>query len=120
MLAHGLCSVIDCGPPSVPDNGIAVYTTTEYQSTANYSCNFGYELNPTDSVVRTCGGNELWSGPNPTCDGEHAHTHTHNRTHSQTHVHSVVQCTELSSLEKGSNLIASTPPMTSFPAIVGH
>lgn len=60
--------VNDCGTlnPNLPL--MVSYDTTIVNSTANYSCETGYEIvgNPTSS----CQENGMWRGPEPTCIGE--------------------------------------------------
>ncbi|XP_011409624.1 PREDICTED: CUB and sushi domain-containing protein 1-like [Amphimedon queenslandica] len=61
------CQVNDCGPLN-PNRPLMVsYNTTIVNSTANYSCETGYEINgnPTSS----CQPNGQWSGPEPSCIG---------------------------------------------------
>ncbi len=62
--------VADCGPPSIPANGMVEYNLTAFLSSANYSCVFGYELSPLTGAVRVCEGSEQWSGPDPVCNSE--------------------------------------------------
>ena len=42
---------------------------TEYQSTALYTCDSGYERGSGD-LARTCGADGTWSGSEPVCAGE--------------------------------------------------
>ena len=60
----------DCGFLPFPIYGTVFAPTTTYGSTANYSCNTGYNIN--GDVSRTCGvdgsGAGVWSGSEPTCD----------------------------------------------------
>ena len=50
--------------------GAVVFYSTTYKSTANYSCNTGYNIN--GDASRTCGvdgsGTGVWSGSTPTCE----------------------------------------------------
>ena len=58
----------DCGGLVDPNNGNVDTTSgTEYQDTATYSCNTGYDL--IGATTRTCQADSLWSPPTPpTCD----------------------------------------------------
>ena len=60
----------DCGFLPSPTDGTVVAPTTTYESTANYSCNTGYNIN--GNVSRTCGvdgsGAGVWNGSAPTCE----------------------------------------------------
>ena len=58
-----ICLLSDCGILPSPTDGTVEAPT--YESTANYSCNTGYNINGDAST--TCGGG-VWSGSEPTCD----------------------------------------------------
>ena len=60
-----ILSIVGCGIPAFSDFGSVGSNLTTYESTANYSCDTGYNL--TGSMTRTCGGNGNWSGTAPTC-----------------------------------------------------
>ena len=60
--------VIDCGHPGDIENGNVTFTTTNFGSTATYSCEDGYYLDQYSSRFCTQSGN--WSGQVPTCVGE--------------------------------------------------
>ena len=64
-----LLSIVDCGTLNDPANGMVSDHDTNFNSTANYSCNTGYTLTGDD--VRTCLECGLWSGIEPTCVGEY-------------------------------------------------
>ncbi len=58
---------VDCGSLDDPTDG-AVNTSsgTTFMMNATYSCDFGYNLNGTNT--RTCQADRMWSGSDPTCD----------------------------------------------------
>ena len=57
---------VDCGDPDAPDdNGSVNVTSTTLDSTAIYSCNEGYIINGTKTVI--CQANETWSDTAPVC-----------------------------------------------------
>ena len=58
--------VVDCGSLEDPDNGQVDFSNTAFESTANYTCNLGYNL--TGSSNRTCEANGNWSGDPPSCE----------------------------------------------------
>lgn len=62
-----LCDPVDCGVPSMPQNGYGVYNLTILDAMVSYSCNRGYNLigNP----KRTCLNSGSWSGSVPECRG---------------------------------------------------
>ena len=60
-------TVRTCGQPSSPGaNGQVSVGLTTIGNTANYSCDFGYELLP-DISVRLCQEDGMWSGVDPFC-----------------------------------------------------
>ena len=71
IISHCI-AVIDCGlPPSIPENGRVDFTTTNYLSTATYSCILDHRLvNGPD--IRVCQINDTWSGEGnrPTCQSK--------------------------------------------------
>ena len=62
-------SVIDCGDLEDPPNGTVSFSTTTYNSVANYSCITGYAL--TGNSSRTCLDLGTWSDSQPTCSGKY-------------------------------------------------
>ena len=55
-------SLVNCGFLSDPLNGLVSMTDTVMGSTANYSCNSGYDL--VGNVTTVCQANGIWSeGP---------------------------------------------------------
>lgn len=66
-LVHKL---IGCGALPVLQNGeVHLLTRHGYGATVHYVCNVGYVLN-TNSSRRVCQEDGLWSGSDPTCEGE--------------------------------------------------
>ena len=61
-------SVADCGELSDPENGVVTYASTVYLSQARYSCNEGYELSQTGSILRICRANGQWTSFPPQCN----------------------------------------------------
>ena len=59
------CKPIDCGKPSEPRNGEAVYAQTVFKSSIRYICNQGYELSGNE--VSVCQASGSYSGSVPTC-----------------------------------------------------
>lgn len=64
------CAVTTCPELNV-DSGVIAYSATIYLpgTTATYSCSTGFGPNGGD-VMRTCGGNRVWSGTPTSCDGK--------------------------------------------------
>lgn len=60
-----LPSVVDCGSPGIPRNGLVDAASTSFRSVATYSCNEGYEL--VGEASRVCGSDREWSGSIPSC-----------------------------------------------------
>ena len=65
-------AVIDCGGLSDPEEGRVTFNPgvvatidTGLDAVATYVCNDGYDL--VGDELRTCQGNGLWSGAEPTC-----------------------------------------------------
>ena len=59
------CDTVDCGNPGVPDNGQAHGDIYTYNSVINYTCNEGYLINGSHSIVCLPYGN--WSSGVPLC-----------------------------------------------------
>ena len=57
----------DCGPlPNIPNGRVELNPNTLENSTANYICDEGHDLN--GDMSRTCQRqNAMWSGTEPTC-----------------------------------------------------
>jgi len=63
---HRLFILVDCGEPGTPTNGQVTFEGTVEGSTANYECDFGYEL--IGASQRRCTSSDvLWSGNVPEC-----------------------------------------------------
>ena len=61
-------TVVDCGPLTDPDNGQVSAATTTYTSTADYTCNTGYNLFGVDQ--RNCTAAGTWTSGEPICQSE--------------------------------------------------
>jgi CUB/sushi domain-containing protein len=59
-----VCSIVDCGDPSLM-NGKVHVINTNYQSRANFTCQDGYNLIGSSSSV--CSANGQWSNQLPLC-----------------------------------------------------
>lgn len=61
-------SAVDCGPPPIIINGSPSVPATTFQSTANYTCDMGYQF-PSGAQVMAilCQADMMWSGPLPQC-----------------------------------------------------
>ena len=64
---------VDCGILTDPTNGQVMFTTTTYLSTADYTCDTGYNLVGVNQ--RTCTAAGTWSDGEPTCQSETGLTH---------------------------------------------
>ncbi|KPP79508.1 CUB and sushi domain-containing protein 3-like, partial [Scleropages formosus] len=61
------CTMINCGDPGVPANGLRYGEDFSINQNVTFVCQPGYAMEPANSVVRTCTGNGTWSGVMPTC-----------------------------------------------------
>ena len=61
-------SVVDCGDPGEPTNGVRYGDTFTYGSTVLLECDPGYKL--AGDTRRTCQANGTWTGTQPTCQGK--------------------------------------------------
>eukprot|EP00118_Oscarella_pearsei_P002855 m.11939 g.11939 ORF g.11939 m.11939 type:complete len:2352 (+) comp23692_c0_seq4:198-7253(+) len=60
------CKIVDCGPLTAPNDGIATVPNTTYGSVATFKCNIGHSLiGPTS---RQCQANEKWSSISTVCN----------------------------------------------------
>lgn len=64
-----MITVVDCGQPSDPDNGLVSVGQTTFGSLAAYQCDTGYRLS-TEFFTRSCEANGMWAGQDPNCDRE--------------------------------------------------
>ena len=64
-LSFGLCSATNCGMPVVPEHGLVSYNDTWSGSVANYSCEEGFTVQGSQSVVCSVEG-EWLNHPNCT------------------------------------------------------
>ena len=60
-------TVINCGQPSSPINGMVNVTTTTITSLAFYYCDEGFRLSGEDT--RVCQASGFWRERDPTCEG---------------------------------------------------
>ncbi len=58
---------MDCAGLDNPTNGVVVLSGVAVGSTADYSCDVGYELDGVSQ--RMCQMDREWSGVAPTCEG---------------------------------------------------
>lgn len=65
MLIELLNAVVDCGGLSTPVNGSMSLNSTTYGSTANFTCDRGYNI--TGEGTLTCQVDGTWSDSEPTC-----------------------------------------------------
>ena len=61
-------AAVDCGPLASPVNGVVSIESTTLGSVAFYDCNQGFRLVGTET--RNCQGSGVWSGSEPSCQGE--------------------------------------------------
>ena len=58
--------MVDCGSLEDPDNGQVEFSNTTFESTVNYTCDLGYNLN--GNSTHTCEANGEWSENPPSCE----------------------------------------------------
>uniref|UniRef100_A0A8C4PVU6 CUB and Sushi multiple domains 3 n=1 Tax=Equus asinus asinus TaxID=83772 RepID=A0A8C4PVU6_EQUAS len=61
------CSVISCGDPGIPANGLRYGDDNVVGQNVSYMCQPGYTMELNGSRTRTCTTNGTWSGVMPTC-----------------------------------------------------
>ena len=59
------CTLVNCGDPGIPYNGVRIGDNFYYNSSVTYSCNTGYNL--TGTATLTCLSSGTWSASIPTC-----------------------------------------------------
>ena len=59
------CSIISCNDPGKPENGVALVQNFTYNSIVTYSCDIGYNLNGSVSII--CNSNKQWNSSIPNC-----------------------------------------------------
>ena len=64
-----MCTEKDCGTPLTVAKSDKVTTSTEYQGTATYTCEAGYEETAGNDVL-TCGTDGTWTGTTPQCESK--------------------------------------------------
>ncbi|KAM8966399.1 CUB and sushi domain-containing protein 3 [Pelodytes ibericus] len=61
------CTIISCGDPGVPANGIRYGEDSIVGQNVTYICQPGYTMDPKSSITRMCTSNGTWSGTIPVC-----------------------------------------------------
>ncbi|XP_056378601.1 CUB and sushi domain-containing protein 3 isoform X6 [Hyla sarda] len=61
------CTIISCGDPGVPANGIRYGEDYIVGQNVTYICQPGYTMDPKSLLTRTCTSNGTWSGIIPVC-----------------------------------------------------
>ncbi|KAM6972968.1 CUB and sushi domain-containing protein 3-like [Aplochiton taeniatus] len=61
------CTMINCGDPGVPANGIRYGEDFLIGQNVSFQCQPGFSMEEEDSAVRTCTNNGTWSGEMPSC-----------------------------------------------------
>ncbi|XP_075438529.1 CUB and sushi domain-containing protein 3 isoform X5 [Ascaphus truei] len=61
------CTIISCGDPGVPANGIRYGEDYIVGQNVTYVCQPGYTMEPISSVTRMCTSNGTWTGTIPFC-----------------------------------------------------
>ena len=59
--------VVNCSGLLDPEFGAVTVTDTVFNSTATYSCSYGYNI--AGNVIRMCLATGNWSGDSPACTG---------------------------------------------------
>lgn len=66
-----LLTVITCGDPGVPANGLRMGDDFTVGQNVTFMCQPGYMMIGGDNTVtRTCTNNSTWSGTVPSCQGK--------------------------------------------------
>ncbi|XP_022249823.1 protein lev-9-like [Limulus polyphemus] len=61
-----VCNIIQCPDLQRPEHGAVSYSEKTYKSTAEYTCDSGYQLH--GEKERLCQADKEWSGDAPTCE----------------------------------------------------
>ncbi|KAI4582045.1 hypothetical protein MJG53_009570 [Ovis ammon polii x Ovis aries] len=61
------CTIISCGDPGIPANGLRYGDDYVVGQNVSYMCQPGYTMEFNGSRIRTCTTNGTWSGVMPTC-----------------------------------------------------
>ncbi|KAM4028719.1 CUB and sushi domain-containing protein 3 isoform 7-T7 [Anomaloglossus baeobatrachus] len=61
------CTIISCGDPGVPANGIKYGEDYIVGQNVTYICQPGFTMDPKSSTIRTCTTNGTWGGVIPLC-----------------------------------------------------
>uniref|UniRef100_A0A8C2WGD8 CUB and Sushi multiple domains 3 n=1 Tax=Cyclopterus lumpus TaxID=8103 RepID=A0A8C2WGD8_CYCLU len=61
------CSMINCGDPGVPANGLRYGEDFTIAQNVSFQCQPGYQMEEDGSPLRTCTHNATWSGNMPMC-----------------------------------------------------
>ena len=59
-------SVVDCGDPGTPANGVKLGSAITYKSIVSYACETGYAMR--GGSQRTCQASGEWTGSLPLCE----------------------------------------------------
>ncbi|KAL4624103.1 CUB and sushi domain-containing protein 1-like [Arapaima gigas] len=62
-----LCTVIHCGDPGVPANGMRLGDDFTYNHTVTFRCSLGYALDNERAASLTCTEDRTWNGSRPVC-----------------------------------------------------
>jgi len=75
-------TVITCGDPGIPANGLRFGEEFTVGQNVTYMCQPGYVMIGEDSAdARTCTSNGTWSGTMPACKGNNHPQNAHTRIH---------------------------------------
>ncbi|XP_077882007.1 CUB and sushi domain-containing protein 2 isoform X5 [Ictidomys tridecemlineatus] len=63
------CTVINCGDPGIPANGLRLGNDFRYNKTVTYQCIPGYMMESHRVSVLSCTKDRTWNGTKPVCKG---------------------------------------------------